>query len=204
MASPTAANDPQIALLRHALATVAYRAGKALRGAPPEFAAFKAGPNTPCTPAEILAHLGDLYDWALTQCEGHQAWRETPPTDWNSPTPQRFFIALEKVDAYLVSGAPLGMPPTQLFQGAVADSLTHIGQINILRGIAGALHPPRKLLPRQNLRRPSLRRPSPSRHGILNSWHRHSCLWAPAFLTGARSSHFSFPNNLLLQPHTSQ
>jgi hypothetical protein len=136
MNSPAAESpDPQIALLRHTLATVAYRAGKALRGTPPEFDAFKAGPNTR-TPAEILAHLGDLYDWALGLCEGRHAWRATPPTNWDSDT-QRFFTALEKVDARLASGAPLGMPPTQFFQGAIADSLTHIGQINILRGIAG-------------------------------------------------------------------
>jgi hypothetical protein len=134
-ANQTSQDDSQTALLRHALATVAYRGGKALRGVPEGFAGFKAGPKTR-TPGEILAHLGDLYDWALTQCEGHQTYRETPPRDWESDT-QRFFTALGKVDAHLASGAPLGMAPTQFFQGAIADSLTHIGQINILRGIAG-------------------------------------------------------------------
>ena len=132
----TSHDESQIALLRHTLATVAYRGGKALRGVPEGFAGFKAGPKTR-TPGEILAHLGDLYDWALTQCEGRQEWRETPPGDWPADT-QRFFVALAKVDGYLASGAPLGMAPTQLFQGAIADSLTHIGQINILRGIAGS------------------------------------------------------------------
>jgi hypothetical protein len=136
MTSPASTNDSQIALLRHSIATVAYRAAKALRGVPPEFAAFKAGPKTR-TPAEILAHLGDLYDWALTQCEGQQKWHETPATNWQADT-DRFFAALRKVDAYLASGKPLGMSPEKLFQGAVADSLAHIGQINILRGIAGA------------------------------------------------------------------
>ena len=51
-------------LLRHTLATVAYRGGKAVRGAPPEFAQFRAAPSSR-TPAEILAHVGDLFDWAL-------------------------------------------------------------------------------------------------------------------------------------------
>ncbi len=136
MTTPTAPTAPEIALLRHTLATVGYRGGKALRGVPEGFGEFKVGPHTR-TPAQILAHLGDLYDWALTQCEGHQAWNETAPTTWQADT-DRFFAALERVDKYLASGAPLGMPPNQLFQGAIADSLTHIGQLNILRGIAGA------------------------------------------------------------------
>jgi hypothetical protein len=129
-------DNSEIALLRHTLATVAYRAGKALRGVPEDFPKFKAGPKTR-TPGEILAHLSDLYDWALTQCEGREAWHDTPPTDWAGDT-QRLFVALAKVDGYLASGAPLGMAPAQLFQGAIADSLAHIGQINILRGIAGS------------------------------------------------------------------
>ena len=129
-------NEGEIALLRHALATVAYRGAKALRGAPADFASYKAGPKTR-TPGEILAHLSDLYDWMLTQCEGRQVWRDSAPTDWDADT-RRFFAAIEKVDAYIASGAALGMAPNQLFQGAVADSLAHIGQINILRGIAGS------------------------------------------------------------------
>jgi hypothetical protein len=136
MTTPTAPTGPEIALLRHTLATVAYRGGKALRGAPADFAGFKAGPKTR-TPGQILAHIGDLYDWALTQCEGHQAWNETAPTTWHGDT-DRFFAALERVDKYLASGAPLGIAPNQLFQGAIADSLAHIGQITLLRGIAGA------------------------------------------------------------------
>jgi hypothetical protein len=135
MTSPATTNDPQIALLRHTLATVAYRGAKAIRGVPDDFAAFKAGPKTR-TPGEILAHLADLYDWALTQCEGKVEWRETPFSNWQAGA-ERFFTAIAKVDQYLASGAPLGTQPEKLFQGAVADSLQHIGQINILRGIAG-------------------------------------------------------------------
>jgi hypothetical protein len=41
--------DPRIEALRHAVATVAYRGGKTLRGAPPDFAEFRvaAGSRTP-------------------------------------------------------------------------------------------------------------------------------------------------------------
>jgi hypothetical protein len=61
--------------LRHTLATVAYRGGKALRGAPESFAAFRSGDSTRL-PAKILAHLGDLFDWALAMAQGKSAWRD--------------------------------------------------------------------------------------------------------------------------------
>jgi hypothetical protein len=136
MPAENQSNDPQIALLRHTLASVAYRGSKALRGAPADFANFKAGPKTR-TPGEILAHLGDLFDWALSQCEGRTAWHDSPATDWQGGS-ARFFAALEKLDSYLASGKPSAVPATVTFQGAIADALGHIGQINLLRGLAGS------------------------------------------------------------------
>ena len=128
--------DERLELLRHTVATLAYRGGKALRSAPPGFEAFRAGPGTR-TPAEILAHLGDLLDWALSLANGKQQWHNSPPLAWDAGV-DRFFRALEALDARLASGAPLGASPEKLFQGPVADSLTHIGQIALLRRLAGA------------------------------------------------------------------
>ena len=51
--------DPARDLLRHTLATVAYRGGKAVRGAPPEFARFRVREGTR-TPDAILAHVGQI------------------------------------------------------------------------------------------------------------------------------------------------
>jgi len=64
-------SDPDNALLRHTLATLAYRASKALRGAPPEFADFAGAGRTP---VQILAHMGDLFDWALGLADGRHEW----------------------------------------------------------------------------------------------------------------------------------
>ena len=61
--------DDARALLRHTVATVAYRGGKAVRGAPASFASYS-GDGSERTALKILAHLGDLYDWALTQAKG--------------------------------------------------------------------------------------------------------------------------------------
>ena len=128
--------DDTRALLRHTVATVAYRGGKAVRGAPASFASFS-GDGTDRTAVKILAHIGDLYDWALTQAKGAEAWNDSTPLDWDREV-DRFFAALQRFDDYLASDAPLAVTPEKLFQGAIADSLAHIGQIAILRRLGGA------------------------------------------------------------------
>jgi len=122
-------------MLRHTLATVAYRGGKALRGVPAGFAAFRAGP-TVRTPGEVLAHIGDLLDWGLSLACGKQQWRSSEPLPWEEGV-ARFFAGLEALDGYLASEQTLGCPAEQLFQGPVADALTHLGQISMLRRLAG-------------------------------------------------------------------
>jgi hypothetical protein len=129
-------DDGQILLLRHTVATLAYRGGKALRGAPPEFAGFRAGPQTR-TPGEILAHLGDFLDWAAKLADSKHEWHDSPPLAWEQGV-ERFFTALEAFDQRLASGAPLGSSAESLFQGPIADSLTHVGQIALLRRMAGS------------------------------------------------------------------
>jgi hypothetical protein len=100
------------------------------------FATFQAGPTS--RPAgQILAHVGDLFDWALSLAEGRQAWHDSPPLPWDLEV-ARFFASLGSFDAYLASEAPLGRSAEQLLQGPIADALTHIGQIAMLRRLAGA------------------------------------------------------------------
>ena len=133
-ASPCA--DTKRELLRHTVATLAYRGGKALRGAPDGFAAFRAADQTR-TPGQILAHIGDLLDWALSMAKGQQTWHNSPPLSWDAGT-ARFFAGLQAFESYLASDDPLHVPAEKLFQGPIADALTHIGQISMLRRLAGA------------------------------------------------------------------
>ena len=128
--------DEKRALLRHTVATVAYRGSKAVRGAPASFAAFSPD-GSPRTAAKILAHIGDLFDWALSQARGAEAWTESTPLDWDREV-ERFFTSLERFDQYLASDAPLAVEPERMFQGPIADALTHIGQLAMLRRLAGA------------------------------------------------------------------
>ena len=128
--------DASRQLLRHTVATLAYRAGKAFRGAPADFAEFHPGEKAR-TPGEILAHMGDLFDWAISIAKGKQAWQDSPPLPWEQGV-ERFFTALQAFDDYLASDAPLHCAAGHLFQGPIADALTHTGQITLLRRMAGS------------------------------------------------------------------
>ncbi len=123
------------ALLRHAVATLAYRGGKSIRDTGPAFADYGL-PETSRTPAKILAHVGDLMDWALAMSEGRREWKDSLPLPWDQEG-ERFFASLKKFDDYLASDKPLQVPAEKLFQGPIADALTHVGQIAMLRRMAG-------------------------------------------------------------------
>lgn len=131
-----AAPDGGRLFLRHTVATLAYRCGKALRGAPDSFAEFKAGPTTR-KPIEILAHIGDLLDWVRSQAEGQERWRDYSYSSWEVEK-RRFHSALAAFDDYLASDRPLHRPAERMFQGAIADALTHTGQLTMLRRLAGS------------------------------------------------------------------
>ncbi len=133
MPSPS---DPARELLRHTVAALAYRGGKALRDAPPGFGDFRTGETTR-TPAQILAHLADLLEWALSMGRGEERWSNPKPGSWEYEA-ARFYEALARFDGYLSSSEPLKAPIEKLFQGPIADAFTHVGQISLLRRLAGA------------------------------------------------------------------
>ena len=143
-ASSNAVSNTERQMLRHTIATVAYRGKKAIANAPEGFAEFCVNrpddtlAKSPArTPAQILAHMGDLFDWALHLAKGEYVWRDSPPLAWAEET-ARFFCVLEAFDQYLASDEPLLAPAEKLFQGPIADALTHIGQIAMLRRLAAS------------------------------------------------------------------
>lgn len=123
-------------MLRHCVATLAYRGGKALREAPDHFVDYRVV-ETSRTPGQILAHLADLLDWALEIARGGKTWKPVEPLGWERDI-NRFFVALAAFDDFLASEAPLSVSEEQLFQGPIADALTHVGQLAMLRRMAGA------------------------------------------------------------------
>jgi hypothetical protein len=126
--------DEKRELLRHALATLAYRATRALEGAPDHFAGFDGAGRLP---VQILTHMGDLFDWALSAAIGQERWHATQPRAW-AEEKQRFFESLQTFDAFLATGGPLHAPVERLLQGPVADALTHVGQLAMLRRLSGS------------------------------------------------------------------
>ena len=130
------ADDPNTRLfLRHALATLAYRAGKTVRGTPAAYGEYRAGEGSP-RPVDILAHMGDLMDWVLTQLHGDPKWNNSTPLPWDQEI-GRFYTALGAVDHHLADGKPIGYEPARMFQGGIADALTHTGQLAMLRRLSG-------------------------------------------------------------------
>ena len=129
--------DPVRHTLRHLLATLAYRASKALRDVPSGFgdAATFAGTRRP---VDIVAHLGDLMAWGVTLAHGEHTWKAGGGADWDTEV-KRFFEGLAQLDAALAEAGELGAGAMEkLIQGPLADALTHVGQISMLRGALGA------------------------------------------------------------------
>jgi hypothetical protein len=122
-------------LLRHLVATVAYRGGIAVSDAPENFAVFRAHETTR-TPGEILAHIGDLLEGSLYLVKGELVYLTSSPLRWEEEI-TRFFSTLKEFDSYLASDAPLACPVEKLIQGPIGDALTHVGQIVMLRRMAG-------------------------------------------------------------------
>ena len=123
-------------LLRHTVATLAYRADKVLRDTPQGFAEFRVSPAGR-TPLQIVAHMGDLMEWGERMARGEYKWAPQPAADWADAC-DRFFRGLAALDETLQT-APLDVfPAGTVFQGPIADTLTHVGQLALLRGLAGA------------------------------------------------------------------
>lgn len=130
--------DRDYTLLRHFLAAIAYRAQKALRGAPDGFADFAAG-NQVRTPVEILRHMTSLMGYTRTFFLGGSYPLVPEPLATFEEEIARFHEMVQDVGRLLESRAPLReLRPEQLLQGPFADAMTHVGQLALLRRLADA------------------------------------------------------------------
>ena len=123
-------------MLRHALATLAYRGGKAVAGAPDRFGDFKTEAAIR-TPGQVLAHVGDLLDWSLALADGRHAWHDSTPVAWSEEVARLFAAPRAPRRAARVGRAPRVPPESSSFQVPIADALTHVGQITMLRRMFG-------------------------------------------------------------------
>jgi len=122
-------------MLRHTLATLAYRAEKVLREVPDGFPEFRLSP-TGRTALETLGHMADLMEWGERFTTGVNKWLPGEAASWQAAR-DRFFRGLAAFDAGLAANRGDGAPLEVMFQGPVADALTHVGQLAMMRGAAG-------------------------------------------------------------------
>jgi hypothetical protein len=122
--------------LRHTIATLAYRCSKTLRDAPEDFPLFKTD-QTVNTPVFLLSHIADLLEWALTMTRGTPKYPAAEIGDWHLEK-QRFYAALKALDHFLASEVEIEASLEKIFQGPIADALTHTGQLALLRRMAGS------------------------------------------------------------------
>lgn len=127
-------------VLRHFLASIAYHAQKAIRGAPPGYWTFSPG-NHVRPPEAILRHMTSVLGYARTFFLGGHY--EPDPRPSVLAEIDRFHTLLEDVSRLLQAGAPLqGITELQLLQGPLSDVMTHIGQLSLLRRLYGNPVPP--------------------------------------------------------------
>ena len=123
-------------LLRHVLSTLAYRASRVVLDVPAGFADVSVGHGS-SSAGTILAHVGDVLDWAESMARGAEAWARHPATSWEADV-ERLYAALGRLDARLAAGQAPACAAERLLQGPLADALTHVGQLALLRRVAGA------------------------------------------------------------------
>ncbi len=122
--------------LRHILATIAYRIRKPLTNIPDSYPGYRVGEQS-MTPLELFSHLADLFEWALSMARGENKWEFNKPQSWEVEV-ERFYSALKNLDDYLASSEIVHCSLERLFQGPIADSMTHVGQLAMLRRLAGS------------------------------------------------------------------
>ena len=122
-------------LLRHTVATLAYRAEKVLKDAPDAFINHRLATGSR-TPLEIVAHMGDLVEWAERMARGEYRWAPQPVAGWTDGC-DRFFKGLLALDAAIGESSLTEFSAEMIFQGPIADALTHVGQLAMIRGAVG-------------------------------------------------------------------
>jgi hypothetical protein len=129
-------ND-RVDLLRHFLATLAYRTQKSLHDAPAGFDAFSPGEGVR-TPLEIVHHMASLLAYSVSALRGTQPVPPDPPLALAVEV-ERFHAMLEQLSEELGrSSLREERLAERLLQGPLADAMTHAGQLTMLRRLAGA------------------------------------------------------------------
>ena len=124
-------------LLRHFLAAIAYRTQKAVREAPEHYPTFSAGHRVR-TPVELIRHMTSLMGYVRTFFVGGSYPQKPEPLPSFSDEIARFHQMLGAVGDLLAGETRCSITTEQLLQGPFADTMTHVGQLAMLRRLADA------------------------------------------------------------------
>jgi hypothetical protein len=123
-------------LMRHLVATIAYRASRAFRDAPAGFANVRLADDGWCA-KEMVLHMANVLAFAYSTITQSDRVRHEPK-DWAGEV-ERFYAILGDIDAKLAAGASLEPGwDLKLVQGPFADTLTHVGQLLSMRRRCGS------------------------------------------------------------------
>ncbi len=136
--------DYKRAMLRHFLGAIAYRTQKALRGAPPEFAGFRAAAGVR-TPHQIVFHMNSVLGYARTFFSGGE-WKPKIKDSFDSEI-EEFHKILDSLKTHLEQGTPFeNTTPEKMLQGPFSDAMSHAGQLAMLRRLFGSPVPPENFI----------------------------------------------------------
>jgi hypothetical protein len=130
-------------LLRHFLATLAYRTQKALHDGPEHFGSFRAAPGVR-TPQELLRHMTSVLGFARAQLVGGTYRAELLPTFQEEVA--RFHEMLADLSERIASAEFKDVRPETMLQGPLADAMTHVGQLAMIRRLVGSPVPPENFI----------------------------------------------------------
>lgn len=151
-------------LVRHFLAAIAYRAQKAMRDAPASYWQFESG-NRTRPPAALLRHMTSVLGYARTFVVGGHYPVDPDPLPTPEAEQERFHSMLTAVSDLIAPDGTLGtLSAEQLLQGPLADVMTHVGQLAMLRRLAGTPVPPENFIfAAVDARNLSAEQPAPAR-----------------------------------------
>jgi len=120
-------------MLRHFLASIAYRGTKAIKNAPEIYPNLYIGKGVR-TPVRILHHITGVLTYAHSFYE-HYDTTHFDMTSWDAEV-DKFYNILLKLDKSFQEKKPSEVTEDQLLQGPLSDSMAHIGQLLMLRRMA--------------------------------------------------------------------
>jgi hypothetical protein len=122
-------------MIRHFLASIAYHATKAIKNAPDNYPELDIGKGVK-NPRRILHHITGVLSYAHSFYE-HYDTTYFDMKSWDEEI-EAFYDILFKLDKSFQEKSLNKATLEQLLQGPLSDTMAHVGQLLMLRRMAGS------------------------------------------------------------------